>query len=343
MTLLSSNSSTLLQTSKSVITTTNYATTSAPGIVELGGDLGGTYSSPSVLNHDPYLVPTAQKTTAYTAAVNDFVLVNAASGAVTVTLPHAPADKTRIGVKKMDTSSNGVTIAASGGDAFEVTGGSTSGTMSLPYQSKIYQYEASASLWISFSGDTPVTQLETILATLASPTFTGTVTTPTPVVNNGVNWKISRHSTTASSSVSANTIGGSMPFTISPSSTLSIFDTTDYFNNVTVTTQAIGAITVPYTGLYAVAGAVHWSTVVGTSAQFMLGLTLNTSGTYSWIQLGTETCGTNLHRIGFAGAVSLSAGALIQPGYELPSTNTALGDSTGSYTFFSGALITRTA
>lgn len=59
------------------------------------------------------LVATA-KTANYTAAVNDFVVVDATSGAVTITAPAAPSANDIFAVKKADNSENLVTIARSG-------------------------------------------------------------------------------------------------------------------------------------------------------------------------------------------------------------------------------------
>jgi hypothetical protein len=181
------------------------------------------------------------------------------------------------------------------------------------------------------------------MATVTNAGFSFLASTDVPPIANAARWKVSYHSTSASASVSANTIGGGTPFTVSATPTLAVFDTTDYAINTTVTTQSIGAVTVPYTGTYAVSGRIHWSTVCGSANQFMMGLTLNTSGTYTWLALGTEVSGTNLHGVAFSAVVALTAGQLIQPGYELSGSNTALGDATGSYTYFAGSLLTRTA
>lgn len=61
------------------------------------------------------LVTTANKTGAYTAASGDMVPCDATSGAFTVTLPAAAAGLL-VGVRKGDTSTNVVTIAAAGSD-----------------------------------------------------------------------------------------------------------------------------------------------------------------------------------------------------------------------------------
>jgi hypothetical protein len=55
------------------------------------------------------------KTTTYTAVSGDFVLADATSGGFTVTLPASPtANVSRVGVKKVDSSANVVTVVAAG-------------------------------------------------------------------------------------------------------------------------------------------------------------------------------------------------------------------------------------
>jgi hypothetical protein len=154
------------------------------------------------------VTPTAVKTANYTASAGDFVPVDCTSGSVTVTLPTAPADKTRVGVKLIAVSgANTVTIARGGTDVFNKAGGSTSLSLSLLNQSLMLQYAASSGIWYVQSTDLPqaaadaryapiahaanhasggsdpvtiaesqVTNLTTDLAAkapLASPTFTG--------------------------------------------------------------------------------------------------------------------------------------------------------------------------
>lgn len=106
------------------------------------------------------LTPTAVKTANYTAAANDLVPVDATSGTVAVTLPTTPADKTRIAVKKIDSSTNTVTINRGGSDVFNKTGGSTSLTLSLVNQAVTLQYKTSGGIWYVVSDDTPLSQLD---------------------------------------------------------------------------------------------------------------------------------------------------------------------------------------
>ena len=125
------------------------------------------------------LTPTAVKTNAsspYSAAVGDFVPVDTTSGNVTVTLPTAPADKTRIGVKHIiQGGANTVSITSGGSDVFNKAGGSTSLTLSLLNQGVLLQYASSSAIWYVQADDLPLS----LLAQLASPAFTGTPTAPT--------------------------------------------------------------------------------------------------------------------------------------------------------------------
>lgn len=107
------------------------------------------------------LTPTAVKTTNYTAAPGDLVPVDTTSGAVTITLPTAPADKTRIAVKLVILGgSNAVTIARGGADVFNKAGGSTSLTLSLLFQAVNLQYKASGAIWYVVADDLPLGDLD---------------------------------------------------------------------------------------------------------------------------------------------------------------------------------------
>jgi hypothetical protein len=94
------------------------------------------------------LTPTAVKTANYTAAAGDFIPVDTTSGAKTITLPTAPADKAQIAVKHVTQGgTNAVTIAAGGSDVFNKAGGSTSLTLSQVNQGMVLQYKASSGIW----------------------------------------------------------------------------------------------------------------------------------------------------------------------------------------------------
>lgn len=107
------------------------------------------------------LTPTGVKTAAYTAVAGDLVPIDATSTAVTITLSTAPVDKSRITVKKLDSSSNIVTVQAGGGDVFNKASGSTSVTLSLQNQAVSLQYMASSAIWYVVSDDLPLSSLNT--------------------------------------------------------------------------------------------------------------------------------------------------------------------------------------
>lgn len=97
----------------------------------------------------------ASKTAAYTAAAGDFVPVNASGGAVTVTLPTAPANGTRVTVMKTDTSTNAVTISCGGTtDVINVTG-QTSLTLANYLGVVTLEYASAAGIWYNQESSAP--------------------------------------------------------------------------------------------------------------------------------------------------------------------------------------------
>ncbi len=113
----------------------------------------------------PVLVPVALQTSNYSALANQFVPCDVTSGGFTVTLPTAPADGTRIGIKLIrgQTAANFVTYACGGTDTLNATaanGGVTTGNLILKSQSETMQYQASTGIWYLQAGDTPVGQLD---------------------------------------------------------------------------------------------------------------------------------------------------------------------------------------
>lgn len=178
------------------------ATTAAAALASLGGaavagDIGGTSASPQVTsthlasalplaqggtgsttrNFSGLLTQTATKTSAYTASAGDFVCVDTTSGAVTITLPNAPADLTVVAVKMTASAAtpNAVTIACQGSDVINKTGGSTSLSLSLVEQSAVLQYQASGGIWLKQTGDVPLTQLDGRYSRVFSPLAFGAV------------------------------------------------------------------------------------------------------------------------------------------------------------------------
>lgn len=113
---------------------------------------GNTYTSTAVNDVATAInvlgvVPTGVKTAGYSAAVGDLIPADATSGGFTVTLPDAPADGSRIVVKKVDSSANTVTVQRSGSDVFNVAAGATTLQLVLQDQTVAVQYQASSGIW----------------------------------------------------------------------------------------------------------------------------------------------------------------------------------------------------
>lgn len=77
-----------------------------------------------------------------------------------MTLPIAPADKSRIAIKKIDSTTNVVTIQAGSGDVFNKAGGAISLTLSLQNQAMTLQYTSSTGIWYVMADDLPLSQLD---------------------------------------------------------------------------------------------------------------------------------------------------------------------------------------
>jgi hypothetical protein len=138
----------------------------------------------------PLYSPTGVKTGIYTAAANDFVPVDATSGGITITLPTSQPDKTRIAVKKVDSSANAVTVSTGGTDVFEKSGGSTTLTLGSQNQSLELQYASATGVWYVLSNyDTGAGSVTTVSVATANG-FAGTVnnasTTPAITLKTGV-------------------------------------------------------------------------------------------------------------------------------------------------------------
>ncbi|HEX3786092.1 MAG TPA: glycosyl hydrolase family 28-related protein [Pseudonocardiaceae bacterium] len=106
------------------------------------------------------LTATSVQTTTYTASANQLIPADATSVSFTITLPTAPADKTRMIIKKIDGTTNAVTVATGGSDVFNKASGSTTGTLSLQNQALTLQYASSGGIWYVSADDLPLTQLD---------------------------------------------------------------------------------------------------------------------------------------------------------------------------------------
>lgn len=105
------------------------------------------------------LAPTAVKTSAYNAAVQDFIPCDTnTTGSFVITLPTAPADKTQIGMKHIiQGGTNTVTVNTGGSDVFNKASGSTSLVCSILNESFVFQYKASGAIWYVVEHDSPKT------------------------------------------------------------------------------------------------------------------------------------------------------------------------------------------
>lgn len=113
------------------------------------------------------LSPTATKTTAYTASAQDLVICDATNATFNVTLPSAPSDGSIVEVKKIDSSTNTVTVSVSGSDVF-MTGSSTTLTLALQGHAVTWRYQSSSAKWIALTNDLPLTSTDGRYLTQAS-------------------------------------------------------------------------------------------------------------------------------------------------------------------------------
>ena len=112
-----------------------------------------------VSQSQPVMTVIGVQSAGYTALINEFIPVSTLSGSVTITLPSAPADGSRIGVKQIArVPPNVVTIQAGGADTFNTVTGPTAVTLSGLNQSSTYQYVAATGVWISIAADVPLAE-----------------------------------------------------------------------------------------------------------------------------------------------------------------------------------------
>lgn len=131
-------------------------------ITVLTGD--GTASGPgsSLFTLARQLAPTAVKTANYNAVINDLVPCDNTGGSFTVTLPNAPADKSVILVKTViQSGANTVSLAASGGDVFNKTGGSISLSIANLNEAFWLQYKSSTGIWYVLAHEVPLAAVGT--------------------------------------------------------------------------------------------------------------------------------------------------------------------------------------
>lgn len=96
----------------------------------------GAYSKPGGAGT---LIPTATKTSAYTAALGDLVMCDASGGAFNVTLPAATGTGLAVAVCKLDTSGNAVTVLRAGSDTIRgLASGGTATSISVRGEGDVY-------------------------------------------------------------------------------------------------------------------------------------------------------------------------------------------------------------
>jgi hypothetical protein len=106
------------------------------------------------------LKPTATKTTAYTAAVGEEVVIDLSGGPVQVTLPTAPADGSIAGVRALNASTiNSLTVLRGGTQDTIGSAGGTSATLPLAGELTVYRYDAAATRWLPIGNVKPLSAL----------------------------------------------------------------------------------------------------------------------------------------------------------------------------------------
>lgn len=121
---------------------------------------------------------TTTKTGAYTATTNQLVPCDVSGGTFAVTLPTGATAGEPVIVKKLDSSTNVVTIQRGGSDVINVA--ATSVTLTLPNQSAVFMPNGSG-VWMVMAGDVPLTQLDARYAKSALVPLTDAATIATDV------------------------------------------------------------------------------------------------------------------------------------------------------------------
>lgn len=94
-------------------------------------------------------------------AANHYVPIDTTAQSCIVTLPNAPADRTRCGVKMVTTASaHTVTVNCAGSDVFNKVGGATSASIILANQAMLFEYTLATHIWTVISDDLTVSSLD---------------------------------------------------------------------------------------------------------------------------------------------------------------------------------------
>jgi len=112
---------------------------------------------------------TAVKTANYTAAPEEIVRVDSTAGNITITLPTAPADKTKVTILQVVKGTGfSVTAQCAGSDVLNRPTGATSTTITLLAEAKTFEYKASDSTWSITSSNHALSQLDLRFEALAN-------------------------------------------------------------------------------------------------------------------------------------------------------------------------------
>jgi hypothetical protein len=125
-------------------------------VLTAGSSSTASWQAPAVTG----LTTVAVQTANYSVNPNELVPIDATAAGLSVTLPAAPVDKARVTIKKIDATTNIVTVACGGSDVLNKSGGSTTATLSLTNQSLTLQYYAASAIWYVVSDDIPLSQLD---------------------------------------------------------------------------------------------------------------------------------------------------------------------------------------
>lgn len=102
---------------------------------------------------------TSLKIANYTAAQNEFVLCDATAGAFAVTLPTTPPSGTFVTVKKLDTTTNAVTVACGGTDLVITGAASTAASVAFTInETRTFVFDG-ISRWVISNGQTPLSNI----------------------------------------------------------------------------------------------------------------------------------------------------------------------------------------
>lgn len=123
------------------------------------------------------LVPVSIKTVDYAAAAGQYIPVDTTAGVVTISLPVNPADGAVVAVRRSIGAVNNAVVSCSGGDAFQLVGGSTTTNLTAVGHANVFRYDSTLHVWYA----DPTYGSAALLALIygaAAPVFTNTPVAP---------------------------------------------------------------------------------------------------------------------------------------------------------------------